>query len=92
MRIAWKINLEQQLSCGKILTVVPLSEVLTSRRITLNARFSNSIEQDGTPAALERKSLMQFGHLIILLAESLRSFPYMSRKLLRSRNFASLVT
>ena len=73
--IAWRINLEKQLSWGKICTVVLLSEVLTSRRITLNVRFSNSIEQDGTPAALERKSLMQFGYLIILLAESLRSFP-----------------
>ena len=73
--IAWRINLEKQLSWGKICTVVLLSEVLTSRRITSTVRFSNSIEQDGTPAALERKSLMQFGYLIILLAESLRSFP-----------------
>ena len=75
MRIAWRINLEEQLSWGKICTVVLLSEVLTSRRITSNVWFSNSIEQDGTLAALERKSLMQFRHRIILLAESLRSFP-----------------
>ena len=82
MRIARRINLEELLSWGKICTVVLLSEVSTSRRITSNVRFSNSIEQDGTPAALEQKSLMQFVHRIILLAESLWSFPDKTKSVL----------